>query len=65
LEITPAGSPLKTKIANLFRPCAETIRVDFAFMFSFATSPGGVKGTNFQFNSRRRPGGFCASLSGA
>jgi hypothetical protein len=33
------------KIANRFRPGAEMIRVDFVFIFSFATSQGGVKGT--------------------
>ena len=46
---------------------AELIRVArLAFIFSFATSQGGVKGTNFSsFNSWRWPGGFCASLSGA
>jgi hypothetical protein len=38
---------LKIKIANRFRPGAEMIRVDFVFIFSFATSQGGVKGTNF------------------
>jgi hypothetical protein len=41
------------------------IRVDFAFIFSLAASLGGVKGTKFQFNSKRRPDGFCASWSGA
>jgi hypothetical protein len=35
----------KIKIANRFRPGAEMIRVDFVFIFSFATSQGGVKGT--------------------
>jgi hypothetical protein len=38
---------LKKKIANLFHMCAEMIRVEFVFMSSFATSRGGVKGTNF------------------
>jgi hypothetical protein len=55
---------LEKKIANLFRSGAEMIRVDFFFIFSFAASQGCVKGTNFQFNSRR-PGDFYASWSGA
>ena len=43
---------LEIKIANRFRPGAEMIRVDFVFIFSFATSPGGVKGTKFSGSIR-------------
>jgi hypothetical protein len=44
---------LKRKIANLLRQCAEPIRVmRLAFIFSFATSQGGVKGTNFSSSIR-------------
>jgi hypothetical protein len=47
------------------RQSAEPVRVArLAFIFSFAASQGCVKGTNFQFNSRR-PGDFYASWSGA
>jgi hypothetical protein len=42
----------KIKIANPFRLGAEVVRVDFIFIFSFATSQGGVKGTNFNLIHR-------------
>jgi hypothetical protein len=46
-------SGLKKKNREPLRRCAEPIRImRLAFMVSFATSPGGVKGTNFSSSVR-------------